>query len=145
MRKLMYAVLAVMFTLAGSAAMAAVQEYDTKIGKFAIDVPDGWNGAAVSEGCQLVSADGKNSMSVQFIPADSRPPMDLARQVAAAMKMDIAEETKDGDAVGLDGKMDGGIPAFVLVVKHEKLFLVCLMGGPDRETMKKIYDSVKGR
>ena len=51
----------------------------------------------------------------------------------------------NGDAVGLDGKMDGGIPAFVLVGKHEKLFLVCLMGGPDRETMKKIYDSVKGR
>lgn len=129
--------------LAGSAAMAAVQTYSSKVAKFSVDIPDGWSGKAISDGCQIDSADGKNAMTVQFFQPNALSAMEFAKKMAEALKMEISDENAEDSAAFLDGKINGQ-PWAILVVKTPNVVNVATFGGPDRETMtKKIYPTVK--
>lgn len=128
--------------LANSVTMAAVQTYDTKIGKFTIDVPDGWKGEAISDGCKINSSDGKNSMSVQFVPGDGISPLDMAKSMSEAMKVKVTTEKAENNAAFLEGVVEGE-QFSVLVVKEGNILNGAIFGGPDQDTMKKIYGTVK--
>ncbi|MCR5563007.1 MAG: hypothetical protein K6F46_06515 [Desulfovibrio sp.] len=143
MKKLLRSLLFVaVLMLASSVAMAAVQTYDTKIGKFTVDVPDGWKSEAISDGCKINSADGKNSMSVQFVPGNGIAAMDMAKRMAEAMNVKVTSEKAENDAAFLEGLVDGQ-PFSALVVKEGNILNGAIFGGPEQDAMKKIYGTVK--
>lgn len=144
MKKTLFLSLFAVFILISSSALAAVQEYRTRIGTFSIDVPDGWKGTAVQEGCRIDSVDGKNTVTVQFIPPKPIDSLDLAKAVAKAMEMKITKESNENNCSLLEGTL-ADVPTLVLVVKDEHMILTSIISGPDRQAMISIYKSVQGK
>lgn len=130
--------------IGSSFTMAAVQTYDSKVAQFTVDVPEGWKSKAISDGCQIDSADGKNTMSVQFFPPSDKSPLSIAKHMSGAMKMKVTNEKTDGESALVEGTAEGDHVS-VLVVKGKYLINCAIFGGPDRDAMVKIYSSVKDK
>ncbi len=122
-------------------AMAARQVFDSAGGKFSVDVPDDWKAKAIGNGCQIDSKDGKNSMTVQLVPAGDKSQKDFAKMVAEKCGMKVNKETHDEKATWLDGDINGA-PIGILSVKNGSIVLVSIWGGKDRAAMKSIYSTV---
>ncbi|MCR4666478.1 MAG: hypothetical protein K5657_04190 [Desulfovibrio sp.] len=137
-------IVAAILMFAASSAIAATQTYDTKVGKFSVDVPAGWNAKPVSDGCQLDSNDGKNAMTIQFIPKNPMTASEMGKKMAESIKMTVTSETNEDGGVFLDGTVNGEQIA-VLIVKDENMVLITTFGGPDRKGMMSIYDTIKGQ
>ncbi|MBQ9452298.1 MAG: hypothetical protein IJU65_03265 [Desulfovibrio sp.] len=127
-----------------ASAMADTQTYETKVSNFTIDVPDGWKGKAIPDGCAVESADGANAITVQFFPTNAMSAMDAAKMMAKSAQMNITSEKSEGGAVFLDGDKNG-TPMGVLMVKTEKVLMAVLLAGKDRETMMQIYNTIKSK
>ncbi|MBO4334385.1 MAG: mannan-binding lectin, partial [Desulfovibrio sp.] len=123
-------------------AMAERHVFDSKSGKFSVDVPEDWTANVIREGCKLDAKDGKNSLSIQFLPANNMPPQALANELAKHLKMSVKNETNEANGILLDGEMDG-FPACILAVKADSDMIVSFLAGPDRTTMKQIYGTTK--
>ena len=50
-------------------AMATEQTFESKFGKFVVNVPDNWIAETVPEGCKISSKDEKNILSFQLLSA----------------------------------------------------------------------------
>ena len=125
-------------------ALAGKQVFDSKVGKFSIDVPDKWSAQSVKEGCQITDDAGKNTITVQLIPSpQGLTPKDIAKKVAESMGMTVKKDTNEENATWLDGDIKG-MPAGVLSAKNGPAMIVSIWVGHNREQMKKIFDSVKG-
>ena len=135
--------IAVVLSFAASHALAGTETYDSKFGKFSVSVPDGWKGEAIAEGCAVSTLDNMNCITIQFMPVNKNIPLKEAAKMYAdrAKLTDIQEKVIDG-AVFLDGKKDG-IPAGVLAVEYEGLFMAVFLAGEKRDVMMEIFKSVK--
>ena len=133
--------LAAFIALFGTCAMAGTESYDTKIGGFTIDVPDGWSGKAIPDGCAVHTADKNNVLSVQFFPPNEMTAMQAARKMAGLAKLNVASEKDEGDTAFIDGEK-GGMPWAILMVKSEKVLMAVQFAGKDRDAMRKIYDTI---
>ena len=123
-------------------AMAAVQTFHSQIKDFTVDVPEGWQAKAIPDGCQIGSADGRNGMSIQMVPADGRAPKDVAMAAAKAANAVVKEEEVDGESATLACELNGS-PLLICVVNMEGCLFSVVMAGEDEKTMEKIFDSLE--
>ena len=144
MKKLVLSSLFVAFSLVATCAMAATESYNTKVGGFTIDVPEGWKGQTIADGCSIQTPDGSNALVVQFFPANDMSAMDAAKKMADLAKVKVNSQTDEGNAVFLDCDKDG-TPWGILMVKTNGALMAAQLVGKDRDTMKKIYDTIKGK
>ncbi len=107
MKKLVLSFLFVAFSLVTTCAMAATESYNTKVGGFTIDVPEGWKGQTIADGCSIQTPDGSNALVVQFFPANDMSAMDAAKKMADLAKVKVNSQTDEGNAVFLDCDKDG--------------------------------------
>ncbi len=136
--------IAAVLSFAASQALAGTETYDSKFGKFSVSVPDGWKGQAVPEGCAIQTVDGNNCVTIQFMPVNKNMPLkDAAKMYADKAKITDIKETVDKDSVFLDGKINGSIPAGVLAVESEDVFMAVLLLGEKRDVMMEIFNSIK--
>ena len=140
MVKKIFFVIAILSMLASEDAMAIEQVYDSKIGKFMVDVPKNWTAKKITEGCKISSDDNKSSMTLQIVRS-SKSGKDVGQMVAKSMGMNVKENKDVKENVNfLDGDING-IPFAVVSAKYDKFLFISIWGGNDRNTMKSIYDS----
>ena len=130
----------VIFAVSG--AMAAEQTFDTKAGKLFIEIPDGWTGKGLSDGCKIASADGKNTMTVRIILQKSLSAMDTAKRIADSIHMKIKNENVEAEIAALWGEANGNQIA-VFVATDEEMAITAILKGPEVITMATSFTSIE--
>ena len=134
--------LAAVVMIAVSGVMAAEQSFDTKAGKLFIEIPDGWTGKGLSDGCKIDSADGKNTMTVRIIMQKSLPAMDTAKKIADSIHMKIKNENMEAEIAALWGEANGNQMA-VFVSTDEEMAITAILKGPEVITMATSFSSIE--
>ncbi len=134
--------LAVSIALLSTCAMAGTETYDTKVGEFSIDVPDGWKGQAIPAGCAVQTPDGANALTVQLVPAEDMTAMDAAMKMAETAKVRINSQNDEGNAVFLDCDKEG-LPWGILMIVTNDVLIAAQLAGNDRAAMMRIYDTLR--
>lgn len=141
MKKTFFLVVVLSILLCGY-AMAAEQIFDTKVGKFRVEVPANWTAKAISDGCQITDGE-KNMMTIQFLAAKNMSSQTFAKIFAEAAGMKVKNDKTEGDVTWLEGDIKG-VPFGILSAKKGEKILVSSWGGKDRAAMKGIFETVKG-
>lgn len=142
MVKKIFFALSIMILFTYGQAMATEQVFDSKIGKFSIDVPDNWTAKKVTEGCKINSDDNMNSMTLQIVRTNSSL-QDLSLMIAKAMGMNIKENKLIKDNENFLGGDVNGTAFAIYTIKYDEFFLISICGGADKKTMDSIRDSAK--
>ena len=140
MKKYIFLIMILSLLFCGQ-AMAEKQTFDSKLGKFIIDVPDGWSAEVVPEGCKIISKDEKNILSLQLLPAKKIERESIANDLAKELNITVNKKTEDETGVWLEGEL-AGAPAGVLSINvNPTIVLVCLYTGTDFDAIKKMVES----
>lgn len=139
MKKIIYFVAIFSLLICGQ-TMAAEQSFNSSVGKFIIDVPEGWTTQAIPEGCKITSKDDKNILSIQLFPEKKIDAHSIARDLATELNMTVKESTNLEAGVWLKGNMME-TQAGILTEKINSIIAVSVYTGPDFDTMKQICDS----
>ena len=122
-------------------AMATEQTFESKFGKFVVDVPDNWIAETVPEGCKISSKDEKNILSFQLLSAKKVERESIAIDLAHEVNITINKKTEDETGVWFEGEREGA-PAGVLSINvNPTIVLVCLYTGTDFDAMKQMVET----
>ncbi len=143
MKRIVLALVLTLGLLGSGQAFAAPQVFDSPAGKFSINVPEGWTAKAVDMGCQLSDKSGKNSLSIQHKKADGTKPKDFGQGLVKHLKAEVIKDELDENGTYTVACKVDGEQLIVVVVPSEEFLTICVMGGPDTETMGNIVSTMQ--